>query len=116
MAPCALVVAFDRFTSPAVAFSDRLPFVAVRLPARFTLPPVSDAWPPATFWPVAVSWPDAVRFRSPPCVTEPSLFTPAPSVPVELTLPALTVVFCFAASVPLFVRSAAVLADSDCCA
>ncbi|WP_425126603.1 hypothetical protein, partial [Burkholderia gladioli] len=24
--PCALVVALDRFTSPAVAFSDRLPF------------------------------------------------------------------------------------------
>ncbi|MCS6473159.1 hypothetical protein NX871_24880 [Burkholderia thailandensis] len=44
------------------------------------------------------------------------MFTPAPSVPVELTLPAFTVVFCCAASVPLFVRSALVLADSDCCA
>ncbi|VBH33428.1 Uncharacterised protein [Burkholderia pseudomallei] len=59
-APCALVVAFERFTSPPVAFSDRLPFAAVVLPATFTPAPVTETLPPATFLPAAFNWPVVV--------------------------------------------------------
>ncbi|CAB3807343.1 hypothetical protein LMG28614_06574 [Paraburkholderia ultramafica] len=114
--PPALVVAPARFRSPAVAFSDTLPFVAVSLPARLMPLPESVALPPATFSPVAFSCPAVETLRSPELPTEPSLFTPAPSVPVDATLPALMVrPFC-AASVPLLVRVPGVLTVTNCCA
>ncbi|CAM2198376.1 DNA-directed RNA polymerase II (plasmid) [Paraburkholderia kururiensis] len=114
--PPAVVVAPVRFRLPPFAASVRLPFAEVCAPARFTPAPESDALPPAALWPVADSAPDAETVRSPALAIVPSLLMPAPSVPVDARLPALTVVFCWAASVPLFVRSAAVLTETFCCA
>ncbi len=113
-APPVLVVAPVRSSLPAWAFRFRLPFAEVWLPARLMLAPCRVALPPATFWPVADSAPPATTERSPACASEPSLLTPAPSVPLEATLFALTRRFCCAASVPLFVRSPDVPRAADC--
>ncbi|NKA86360.1 hypothetical protein GO279_04877 [Ralstonia solanacearum] len=113
-APPALAVAPLRSRLPVWAFKFRLPLAEVWLPARLTLAPCRVALPPATFWPVADIAPPATTERSPACASEPSLLTPAPSVPLEVTWFALRLRFCCAASVPLFVRSPDVLREADC--
>ncbi|NKF72695.1 hypothetical protein GO299_04996 [Ralstonia solanacearum] len=113
-APPALVVAPVRSRLPVWAFKLRLPLAEVWLPARLTLAPCRVALPPATFWPVADIDPPATTERSPACASEPSLLTPAPSVPLEVTWFALRLRFCCAASVPLFVRSPDVPTVTDC--
>ncbi|CAE6867613.1 hypothetical protein R69658_07956 [Paraburkholderia aspalathi] len=114
--PPAVVFAPARFRSPALAVRPRLPLADVALPARFIDAPESAALPPAAFWPVAERAPPATTVRSPACAIEPSPLIPAPSVPVDTTLFAFALRFCCAASVPLLVRSPAVLTETTRCA
>ncbi|SAK65371.1 hypothetical protein AWB83_02814 [Caballeronia ptereochthonis] len=102
--------------SPLRAVSVSAPFAEVLLPARLIDAPCSAALPPAALRPVADIAPFASTPSSPAPAIVPSLLMPAPSVPVEATLPALTVVLPCAASVPLFVSAPEVVAMTSRCA
>lgn len=109
-APPAVVVAFARFMSPLLAASVSALLADVLLPARLTDAPRIVVLPPPSLRPVATTAPVASTLNSPLLAIVPSWLTPAPSVPVEATLPALIVVSCCAASMPVFVNAPEVVA------
>ncbi|MNM68956.1 hypothetical protein D3C81_805330 [compost metagenome] len=74
-------------TSPLRALMAML-LAPVWLPDRSTLAPVSVAVPAARFWPLACNTPSALMIKSPAVPRLPSAFTPAPSKPLLVTLPA----------------------------
>ncbi|MNQ23630.1 hypothetical protein D3C85_368030 [compost metagenome] len=63
--------------------------------------PASTALPAAKFWPLACKTPSALIVRSPAVPRLPSAFTPAPSRPLLVTLPAKIVVLLTDAMEPL---------------
>src|SRR5450830_1838752 len=96
-------------TSPVLAVIAILA-APVWLPDRSIDAPLKTALPAARFWPLANKTPSALMLRSPIVPRLPSAFTPAPSKPLLVTLPALIVVLLAETIVPVLFRSPRILA------